>query len=59
MNNNGEYWKERFRQLENAQNDVSMAKAQEIQEQFERTQAAISGKINAWYQRIEIGRAHV
>ena len=52
MNNNGEYWKERFRQLENAQNDVSMAKAQEIQEQFERTQAAISGKINAWYQRI-------
>ncbi len=52
MGRNGEYWKERFRQMENAQNDISESKAMEIQEQFERAQAAINGKINAWYQRL-------
>lgn len=51
MNNNGGYWKERFQQMEEVQNHISASKAREIQEQFERAQAAINGKINAWYQR--------
>lgn len=51
LKKSGDYWKERFRQLEEAQNNSSVFKAQEIQEQFERAQAAINGKINAWYQR--------
>lgn len=48
----GEYWKERFKQMEEAQNDTSIRKAQEIQEQFDRSLATIDGKINAWYQRL-------
>lgn len=48
----GEYWKQRFKQMEEAQNDTSIRKAQEIQEQFDRSLAAIDGKINAWYQRL-------
>lgn len=46
------YWQERFRQMEDAQHDTSVQKAQEIQEQFGRSLAAIDGKINAWYQRL-------
>ena len=38
--------------MENAQHDTSVQKAQEIQEQFDRSLAAIDGKINAWYQRL-------
>ena len=48
----GEYWKQRFKQMEEAQNDTSISKAQEIQEKFDRSLAAIDGKINAWYQRL-------
>lgn len=48
----GAYWQERFKQMENAQHDTSVQKAQEIQEQFDRSLAAIDGKINAWYQRL-------
>lgn len=48
----GEYWKQRFKQMEEAQHDTSLKKAQEIQEQFDRSLAAIDGKINAWYQRL-------
>lgn len=52
MKNNGNYWRERFKQMEEAQNDTSIQKAQDIQEQFEKAQAAIEGKIDAWYQRL-------
>lgn len=38
--------------MEDAQHDTSVQKAQEIQEQFDRSLAAIDGKINAWYQRL-------
>ena len=48
----GAYWQERFKQMENAQHDTSVQKAQEIQEQFDRSLVAIDGKINAWYQRL-------
>lgn len=37
--------------MEDAQHDTSVQKAQEIQEQFDRSLAVIDGKINAWYQR--------
>lgn len=47
----GKYWQERFKQMEEAQHDTSVQKVQEIQEQFDRSLAAINGKINAWYQR--------
>lgn len=46
------YWQERFKQMEEAQHDTSVQKVQEIQEQFDRSLAAINGKINAWYQRL-------
>ena len=46
------YWQERFKQMEDAQHDTSSQKMQEIQEQFDRSLAAINGKINAWYQRL-------
>lgn len=46
------YWQERFKQMEDAQHDTSVQKVQEIQEQFDRSLAAINGKINAWYQRL-------
>ncbi len=48
MNKNGGYWKERFQQMEEAQNHISASKARELKAQFERAQAAINGKINAW-----------
>lgn len=44
---NGAYWQERFKQMEDAQHDTSVQKTQEIQEQFDRSLAAINGKINA------------
>ena len=47
-----QYWQERFKQMEEAQHDTSVQKVQEIQEQFEKAQAAIEGKIDAWYQRL-------
>lgn len=49
---NSEYWQERFKQMEEAEHDTSVQKVQEIQEQFERALVVITGKINAWYQRL-------
>ena len=48
----GQYWKQRFKQMEEAQNDASLKKAMEIQAQFDKSLAAIDEKINAWYQRL-------
>lgn len=48
----GKYWQERFKQMEQAQHDTSFQKVQEIQEQFDRSLAAINAKINSWYQRL-------
>ena len=44
----GKYWQERFKQMEQAQHDTSFQKVQEIQEQFDRSLAAINAKINSW-----------
>lgn len=46
-----EYWQERFRQLEETQNDTSVQTMQEIEIQFRRAERALDEKINAWYQR--------
>lgn len=51
MSNSGEYWEERFRQLEAAQHDTSVQKMYEIEQQFRRSQSVLEGQINAWYQR--------
>lgn len=45
------YWQERFKQMEEAQNDTSIQKVREMQEQFERAQIEIEKKINMWYYR--------
>lgn len=47
----GEYWRDRFRQLEEAQHDTSVQTMQEIEQQFRRAEQALDAKINAWYQR--------
>ena len=49
---NGDYWRERFRKMEEAQNERSIEKAREIQEQFDRTLSELDKKINVWYQRL-------
>ncbi len=49
---NGDYWRERFRKMEEAQNERSIEKAREIQEQFDRTFSELDKKINVWYQRL-------
>lgn len=49
---NGNYWRERFRKMEEAQNERSIEKAREIQEQFDRTLSELDKKINVWYQRL-------
>lgn len=46
-----EYWRERFRQLEEAQYDTSAQTVHEIEQQFIRSQQVLDEKINAWYQR--------
>lgn len=48
---NSDYWKDRFRQMENARHESSAEKIVEIQEQIDKAQHAIEEKINAWYQR--------
>ncbi len=49
---NGDYWRERFQKMEEAQNERSIEKAREIQEQFDRTLSELDKKINVWYQRL-------
>lgn len=51
MSGDSKYWQNRFKQMENAQHNTSMKQVAMIQEQFDRAQAEISGKIDAWYQR--------
>lgn len=48
---NSDYWKERFKQLEAAQNRTGAEVYDEIGSQYRRAQKEIDGKINSWYQR--------
>lgn len=52
LKQNGEYWRKRFEQMEEAMNERSQEKAEEIQEQFDRSIAEINKKITVWYQRL-------
>lgn len=48
---NSSYWKERFKQLEAAQNRKGADTYLEIENQYRQAQKEIEGKINTWYQR--------
>lgn len=48
---NSNYWKERFKQLEAAQNRKGADTYLEIENQYRQAQKEIEGKINTWYQR--------
>lgn len=61
---NSDYWKERFAQLEQSQNQKGMQCYAEIERQYRRAQTQIEGQIAVWYQRfaenniISITEAH-
>lgn len=48
---NSDYWKERFRQLEEAQNREGADTYLEIEQIYRQAWKEIEGKINTWYQR--------
>lgn len=48
---NSEYWKQRFQQLEAAQNQKGANVYAEIERQYRQAQKELEGKINTWYQR--------
>ena len=50
--NNGEYWKERFEQLENSAHNRSVKTIQGIDAELRKAERTIDGQINAWYQRV-------
>ncbi len=52
MSKDGEYWRKRFKQMEEAQNERSVKKIMQIQEQFDRSLSEIDKKISVWYQRL-------
>lgn len=49
---NSDYWRQRFKQLEAAQNQKGAAAYEEIEQQYRQAQKEIEGKINTWYQRL-------
>lgn len=48
---NSEYWKERFRQLEEAQHRKGLQCYADIERQYRQAQKQIEGQIATWYQR--------
>lgn len=48
---NSDYWQNRFKQLEEAQNKSGIDAYAEIEGQYRTAQREIEGKISAWYQR--------
>jgi SPP1 gp7 family putative phage head morphogenesis protein len=49
---NSDYWKERFKQLEAAQNRKGAETYAEIEQQYRKALREIEGKISVWYQRL-------
>ena len=49
---NSEYWQERFKQLEEAQNRLAQMSFRDIEAQYRTAQKELEGKINTWYQRL-------
>lgn len=48
---NAEYWKRRFKLIEEAQHQQGLQCYANIEKQYSKAQAQIESKINAWYQR--------
>ena len=48
----GEYWKKRFKKMEEVQNDTSLKKNMEIQDLLDRSMCELDKKIRVWYQRL-------
>lgn len=48
---NSDYWKQRFTQLEEAQNGMGADAYAEIERQYRKAQKELEGQISAWYQR--------
>ncbi len=49
-----DYWRKRFKQLEESQNKKGQQCYAEIEKQYRRAQKEIEGKIAAWYQRLAV-----
>ena len=49
---NSDYWKERFEQLEAAQNQKGIDAYDEIEQIYKQAQREIEGGISRWYQRL-------
>jgi len=49
-----DYWRKRFKQLEESQNKKGQQCYAEIEKQYSRAQKEIEGKIAAWYQRLAV-----
>lgn len=50
--NNSEYWKQRFTQLEAAQNEIGVEAYADIEKQYRQAMKDIESKIALWYQRL-------
>lgn len=50
--NNADYWKQRFEQLERAQNTIGRKLLLEIEKQYNDAQEQLEAKIIVWYQRL-------
>ena len=48
----GDYWKERFEQIEQAEHSRGLQCCTEIEAQYRRAQRSIEGQLAAWYQRL-------
>lgn len=51
MPQSSEYWKKRFEQLEQSQNQQGIQCYADIEKQYRQAQKTIEGKLTAWYQR--------
>ena len=51
---NSQYWKLRFKQLEEAQNNMANIAFSEIETQYRTAQKEIEAQIDRWYQRLAV-----
>ena len=48
---NSDYWKQRFMQLEDAQNQIGANALKDIETQYRQARKQIEAQISTWYQR--------
>lgn len=51
MSKTSDYWKERFKQVEESQHQQGLECYEDIENQYRRAQKDIEGKLSVWYQR--------